>query len=388
MLNSDLEEYHRKLNNDPDIKYMRGVTPAVLFRFLNGSVHLDNIRKPVINSVLTEFEDIGKCELLLPFFADMRYRGIGLKTDAFKKSLLGNYLKIYHPMHLKANDYHDDFISKQIEMVEKCISRGYALQSLPVNKTAADEWIEEYDSYSYFPTMRGFFSDDIKQCQKVMTDLKGKGMDSLYGINHEMIDALMHCICVGIDTVMNLCDGKLHPVRVMEYALMLYKESQKDARNFAENFYPDIYNETRKVLEKKIAFDTVFLYLLLSELRSIFPKGHIFLTKGWLSPERPTISYLNRRFSMPSNAVLKLQKQIVLKCILLSTLNRLKKDLSKKYGSMDLLSDIGRHFGWLDTNEDRRYEKVQSILRLDGGCICFTDDLFRTQTPVDEPSDL
>ena len=383
MLNSELKKYHMELDEDPDIYYMQGVTPATLFRFLNGSVYFDNIRKPVKNSVLTEFEDLGKCDLLLPFFADMRYRGIGLKTDAFKKSLLGNYLKIYYPIYTKANQYHDEFINKQIEMVEKCISRGYALQSLPVNQSAVDRWGEEYGSYSYFPTIRGFVSDDKEKCQKVMTDLKEKGMKCFYGINHEMIDALMDCIRAGIDTVMNLCDVKFHQVQVMEYALALYKECQKDAKNLDENFYVDVYNETRKVLEKKIAFDTVFLYLLLSELRSILPEGHIFLRKGWLSPERPTISYLKNRFSICSDAVLKLQKQIVLKCILLSSLNRLENDRDKIHTLTDLLNDIGRHFGWLDTKEDRRDKWILSILSQDGGGICFTDELFRTRKAVD-----
>ncbi|WP_163311685.1 hypothetical protein [Enterobacter cloacae] len=121
MLDSTLKKYLKNLTGDADVKYMEGVTSATLFRFLNGSVYFDNIRKPVVNSVLYEFEDFERRELLLPFFADMRYRGRGLKTDAFKKSLLGNYLKIYYPMHLKANMYHDEFITKQISMVEKCL---------------------------------------------------------------------------------------------------------------------------------------------------------------------------------------------------------------------------------------------------------------------------
>jgi len=381
MLNTELECYLDELEKDPDIKYMKGVTPATLFRFINGSVHLDNIRKTVDNSVLTEFESLKNCELLLPFFADIRYRGIGLKTDAFKKSLLGNYLKLYYPKHLKVNMYHDEFIAKQIVAVEKCIllcCSSPSVNDMPV----ADHCEQESGSYSFFPTVKGFFSDNEQQCQKIMSDLKKKGMDSLYGVNHEMIDALMHCIRTGINHVLSLSDARSQPKRVLEYALTLYKECQNDAKTFADNFDFGIYNETRKVLEKKIAFDTVFLYLLLSELRSILPEGHLLCRKGWLSPVRPTIFYLEHRFSMHSNIVLMLQKKIVLKCILFSTLNRLKKGHDEEYGYMDLLSDIGSNFGWLDTKESRRDKMVLSILSQDEDCRSLTYVLFCARTPV------
>ena len=84
MLDSTLKKYLKNLAGDADVKYMEGVTSATLFRFLNGSVYFDNIRKPVVNSVLYEFEDFERRELLLPFFADMRYRGRGLKKKAIR----------------------------------------------------------------------------------------------------------------------------------------------------------------------------------------------------------------------------------------------------------------------------------------------------------------
>lgn len=67
MLDSTLKKYLKNLTGDADVKYMEGVTSATLFRFLNGSVYFDNIRKPVVNSVLYEFEDFERRELLLPF---------------------------------------------------------------------------------------------------------------------------------------------------------------------------------------------------------------------------------------------------------------------------------------------------------------------------------
>lgn len=379
MLDSTLKKYLKNLAGDADVKYMEGVTSATLFRFLNGSVYFDNIRKPVVNSVLYEFEDFERRELLLPFFADMRYRGRGLKTDTFKKSLLGNYLKIYYPMHLKANMYHDEFITKQISMVEKC------LQLCGVSLLTNELFLEDENEsvgYSFFPTVKGFYSDDERMCRNITSDLKGKGMDSLYGINHEMIDALMHCIQMGLNHVMSLCDARTQPERVLEYALALYKECRVDAKKFSDNFDSNNYNETRKVLEKKIAFDTVFVYLLLSELRTLLPEDHMLCRKGRLSPERPTIFYLSRRFSMPSDTVLKLQKKIIMKCILFSTLNRLENDGSEEYSFMDLHRDIGSHFGWLDTNEERRFKSVQNILNREASCLYLTDELFRARNPV------
>ena len=377
MLDRTLKKHLQNMEGDSDIKYMKGVTPATLFRFLNGSVYLDNIRKPVNNSVLIEFEDLNNCELLLPFFADMRYRGSGLKTETFKISLLGNYLKIYYPMHLKANMYHDEFITKQIAMVEKCIT-----------SRSSDEFIVGSESekascsYSFFPTVNGFHSNNTGQCKKVMSDLKGKGMDSFYGINHEMIDALMDCIRTGLKHVMSLYDVISGPEPVLKYALALYKECQTDAKTFADNFDSANYNETRRILEKKIAFDTVFVYLLLSELLAILPEHHMLCRKGRLTAERPTIFYLSSRFSMRSDAVLNLQKKIIIKCILFSTLNRLKKDISKEYNIMDLHNDVGRHFSWLDTNKERRTIRVQSILNRETDCLYLTDELFRARNPV------
>lgn len=381
MLNKVLKGHLDTLEKDPDIKYLKGVTPATLFRFLNGSVHLDNIRKPAVNSVLIAFEDLDNRELLLPFFADMRYRGIALKTDAFKRSLLGNYLKIYYPMHLKANMYHDDFITKQISMIEKCIL-------LCDNSAPSDELIvtNESDSkrrsYSFFPTVHNSFSMETGQYKEFISDIKGKGMDSLYGVNHEMVDVLMDFVRKGMAYVMNLCEASTQPKPVLEYALVLYKESQNDAKIFSSNFDSNNYNETRRVLEKKIAFDTVFVYLLLSELRTVLPKNHMLCCKGRLRPERPTIFYLSSRFSMRSDTVLNLQKQIIMKCILFSTLSRLEKDDGKRYGFADLHSDIGSHFGWLDTNDDRRYVRIQQLLDLKVNSPCLVDELFRARNPV------
>ena len=381
MLNKILNDHLNKLEEDPDIEYLKGVTPATLFRFLNGSVYLDNIRKTAINSVLITFEDFNDRDLLLPFFADMRYRGRGLKTDDYKKSLLGNYLKIYYPMHLKANMYHDEFISKQISMVEKCLQlcEGRLLAN---EQHVKDEVEKVSNSYSFFPTVKGFYSDNKAMCKKVMSDLKEKGMDSLYGINHEMVDALMHCIQIGLDNVMNLCDARNHPERLLEYALALYKECQNDAKTFEYNFEIGRYGEVRKILEKKIAFDTVFVYLLLFELRDMLPNDHILCREGCLSPERRTTFYLSRRFSMSSSVVLRMQKKIVMKCILFSILNRMKKDHRKEYKLVDLHSEIGIHFGWLDTNDERRYEKVQNVLSQDKDSTYLTDKLFQARNPI------
>jgi len=85
---------------------------------------------------------------------------------------------------------------------------------------------------------------------------------------------------------------------------------------------------------------------------------------------------------MRSDAVLNLQKQIIMKCILFSTLSRLEKDDGKGYHFADLHRDIGSHFGWLDTNDDRRYLKIQQLLDLKVNSPCLVDELFRARNPV------
>ncbi|HGY5108498.1 TPA: hypothetical protein ACNV5Q_001156, partial [Citrobacter braakii] len=44
--------------------------------------------------------------------------------------------------------------------------------------------------------------------------------------------------------------------------------------------------------------------------------------------------------------------------------------------------DIGSHFGWLDTNEERRFKSVQNILNREASCLYLTDELFRARNPV------
>ncbi|KYJ79629.1 hypothetical protein AT292_09615 [Enterobacter cloacae] len=74
-LDKELNDFLAKLRKHQDIRYLQGVTPATLFRFLNGSVHLSHIAEPAKNSVLNVLQDPKQADFISSFFSDLRYRG-------------------------------------------------------------------------------------------------------------------------------------------------------------------------------------------------------------------------------------------------------------------------------------------------------------------------
>jgi hypothetical protein len=153
---------------------------------------------------------------------------------------------------------------------------------------------------------------------------------------------------------------------IIEYALQLYRECRKDADDFANNFSVSDYNEKRKVLEKKIAFDTVFLYVLLTDFCDAGGFG-AFDKKALntIKPVRPTLSYIKNRFGLSSDNVLSLQKYIVVKAVLYAVLKRMQADSSTQYTRLRFLREIDKHYAWLDANTSRRNEDINKLIDSD-----------------------
>ncbi|ENA3448796.1 hypothetical protein ABHY64_001756 [Yersinia enterocolitica] len=377
MIDDELNGYFNTLDKDKDIQYLKGVTLATLFRFLNGSVYLTNIEESVVHSVLSEFQSVEKAQFILSFFSDVRYREKGLKTDEFKKSLLGNYLRIYHPCHVKVNLYHDAYIIEQIGVLNRYIERISYLGSLNNGSQCEPyyENIKSLDGYSFFPTRRAMGEGEKRDYNHAIDIIMNKGMDSLGLLDETLMRVLYDSVLDGIEQVMSLYtpERPASVFLVLFYALNLYEECQRDAVEFADNFDSNVYNKKRKELEKKIAFDTVFVYLLLSQFNEIdLLKKNVSQPVGQLETKiklkRPTLHYLKSRFNMSSNNVLKLQKKIILKCILFSIIKKMKEDNSKTHSYMDVLINVKDNFVWIDTNEHRRDRAIYSILVDESKC--------------------
>ncbi|EOT1757900.1 hypothetical protein ACNHYK_002633 [Citrobacter koseri] len=367
-LDKELNDFLAKLRKHQDIRYLQGVTPATLFRFLNGSVHLSHIAEPAKNSVLNVLQDPDQADFISSFFSDLRYRGKGLKTQAFRDSLMWSYIRLYHPQHLKVNIYHDAYVFNQINALETFFDT-YCSGTSGVYFPAMDN-LYANGSLSFFPTIRGLSHSpfDRRTCNDALKTIRKTGMDSLYVLDKDLMKVLSFSAQDGIQQVMQLCqpEDPASATAIIEYALQLYRECRKDADDFANNFSFSDYNEKRKVLEKKIAFDTVFLYVLLTDFCDAGGFG-AFDKKALntIKPVRPTLSYIKNRFGLSSDNVLSLQKNIVVKAVLYAVLKRMQADSSTQYTRLRFLREIDKHYAWLDANTSRRNEDINKLIDSD-----------------------
>lgn len=364
-LNEDLNDFLGKLRKHQDIRYLQGVTPATFFRFLNGSVHLSHIAELAENSVLNVLQNPERADFISSFFADLRYRGKGLKTQAFRDSLMWSYIRLYHPQHFKVNIYHDAYICDQINALEAFFD-SYCSGVSSVHFQAIDN-LYANGSLSFFPAVRTLTHSpfDSRTCNNALKTIRKTGMDSLYVLDENLMKVLNFSARDGIQHVMQLYQPKepASAIAIIEYSLRLYRECRKDAEDFANNFSASDYNEKRKVLEKKIAFDTVFLYVLLTDFCDA--NGFDAFDNKALSsikPVRPTIFYIKSRFNLSSDKVLSLQKEIVLKAVLYAVLKRMQADSSTQYTRHRLLREIGEHYPWIDANTSRRNLDIETLI--------------------------
>ncbi|MGE4698255.1 hypothetical protein [Yersinia enterocolitica] len=384
-LDNDLNIFFKRLKKHQDIRYLQGVTPATFFRFLNGSVHIGNISELAENSVLKILQDPERADFISSFFADLRYRGKGLKTQEFRESLMWSYIRLYHPQHLKVNNYHDAYIFDQIKALESFVDLFYSGVSDFYLSEINDVYVN--DSLSFFPTVRKIQRNIVEQkaFNKALKTIKNTGMNSLYVLDENLMDVLNSSVREGIQHVMQLYQSDKHDtaIAVILYSLDLYRECRKDAEDFANNFSTSDYNEKRKVLEKKIAFDTVFLYLLLSDFCDTNGFGTFNKkTLESIKPVRPTISYIKNRFNLSSDKVLSLQKEIVMKAILYAVLKRMQADVSTTYTHHRLLREIDEYYSWLDINSSRRNHNICALIDLQTEQHCIRE-LWATRNPVE-----
>lgn len=383
-LDEDLDKFFKRLKKHQDIRYLEGVTPATFFRFLNGSVHLGNISELVENTVLNVLQEPGRADFISSFFADLRYRGKGLKTKPFRESLMWSYIRLYHPQHYKVNIYHDAYISNQIKALEEFIELFYSGISSIDFSEINDIYVN--DSLSFFPTVRQTQKHIVGQeaFNKALKTIKNTGMDSLYILDKNLMDVLSSSVREGIHQVMQLYQSDKHDAAraVIFYSLDLYRECKKDAGNFEDIFSVSDYQEKRKMLEKKIAFDTVFLYLLLTDFCDKNGFG-IFNRKTVesIKPVRPTISYIKSRFNLSSDKVLSLQKIIVIKAILYAVLKRMQAEHNTTYTRLRLFREIDEHYAWLDVNASRRNSDIRDLIDSPTEQNCVRE-LWATRNPV------
>ena len=384
-LDEDLDKFFKRLKKHQDIRYLQGVTPATFFRFLNGSVHLGNISELAENSVLNVLQDPEDADFISSFFADLRHRGKGLKTQEFRESLMWSYLRLYHPQHLKVNIYHDAYIFDQIKALEGFVDIFYSGVSGFYLSEINDIYVN--DSLSFFPTVRQTQKHIVEQkaFNKALKTIKNTGMDSLYVLDENLMDVLNSSVREGIQQVMQLYQSDKHEaaIAVILYSLDLYRECKQDAIYFEDNFSVSDYNEKRKVLEKKIAFDTVFLYLLLTDFCDTNGFG-TFDRKALesIKPVRPTIAYIKSRFNLSSDKVLSLQKEIVRKAVLYAVLKRMQADHNTTYTRHRLLREIDEHYAWLDVNASRRKSDIRDLIDSSTEQHCVRE-LWATRNPVE-----
>ncbi len=161
-----------------------------------------------------------------------------------------------------------------------------------------------------------------------------------------------------------------HITNVLIFLLELMAECQQNRGDVDISNYLKQQSRTH-FLEKKIAFDTMFIFVLLSKVLEVIKRANM-LQSGVAKitmPGSPLQVLINENFTQDSFFIIKEQRKLLMKVVWYCSLLRLQDkqesilDENNRYLSPDVINHVYSNVSWLDSNSTRTAQYFWSLTR-------------------------
>ncbi|HAV2177990.1 TPA: hypothetical protein R4Y36_003507 [Enterobacter hormaechei subsp. hoffmannii] len=349
-----------KMEQDPDIVRLKKIKPEDFLKVMYACKMPGGYpASDKGHSVLDVLTKDGALNTLAFLFNSLSHRKEG-KAGYFYRNLPCNYMAVYDSGLEHVVVSHGKYIFDLEVIVRDLILKlngGYFQIKL---KSAAPSIGNEF---SLFPTIINNASDDA------LDFIYSKPVDfsEMLSLTHiNMMSEHFSNSLRSFDSALSA--GSVgHITNVLIFLLELMAECQQNRGDVDMSNYLKQQSRTH-FLEKKIAFDTMFIFVLLCKVLDAIKRANM-LQSAIAIPGSPLQVFIDENFKKDSFFIIKEQRKLLMKIVWYCSLLRLKNkkesvlDENGPHLSSDVIKHVYSNVSWMDSNSTRVAQYFWSLVR-------------------------
>lgn len=352
-----------KMDQDPDIVRLKGIKLQDLWDMIYSFKEFDDFavadRGNSVCDILTKDGALDTVAFLLNSLSN-RKEG---KNGYFYRHFPCNYMKIYdsslHPVLMSNEKYILDLEVIVKDLISELSGEAFLTDLIKTISASVKD-------FSFFPEITNHAPDDVLEFLYSVPVEPSSVLDLTYVrmINEHFLEK--------INTFHDRYTSKNvdHIAEVLSYLLGLVGECKQD-RGDTEMY--KFTKQKRKVcfLEKKVAFDTMFIFVLLSKVLEAIKHDnsidHNICKTG--IPNSPLQMLMDENFDKGAFFIIKEQRKLLMKVVWYCSLMRLKVkrknilDDNNQFLSSEIINHVYKNVSWLDSNSTRTAQYFWSLTK-------------------------